>query len=41
MTNVSDFPIGGYPLLICGMIAVTTGIFAYATITSVYVCVWL
>jgi len=37
MTNVSDilrFPIGGYPLLMYGMIAVTTGIIAYATITS-------
>lgn len=34
MSMIVNMPIGGYPLAMYGMIALTTGILAYATISS-------
>ena len=34
VTKILDFPIGRYPLVMYSMIAITTGIIAYATVKS-------
>ncbi len=34
MSMIVNMPVGGYPLAMYGMIALTTGILAYATISS-------
>jgi hypothetical protein len=34
VTKILDFPIGQYPLVMYSMIAITTGIIAYATVKS-------